>query len=298
MDTLKVARLSLLTGILVFGLKSYAYLLTGSVALYSDALESIVNIVAASVAFIALWVSSQPEDRNHPYGHTKAEYFSAIFEGTLIIVAAIAIIYEASERLISPIPLHSIGMGMLVSLIASAINGLLASHLIWAGRKENSPALKADGLHILSDVITSVGVLIGVGLAWLSGWWILDPLLAFVVAFNILWMGWRVLRESVGGLMDEGMTEEELADLNAIIAEQMKGALEVHQLKTRRAGTMVFVEFHLVVPAEMTVKVAHDICDNIETALCRRLSKAEIVIHIEPDSESVKNTDSVIFPSQ
>jgi cation diffusion facilitator family transporter len=281
----RVASLSVLVGICVFALKWYAYWLTDSIALYSDALESVVNIVAATVAFIALWISHRPVDHNHPYGHTKAEYFSAGFEGALIVVAALVIIYEAGGRLLTPTPLASVGIGVFVSLAASGLNTLLAIHLIYTGKSHQSPALKADGLHILSDVITSVGVLIGIGLAWLTGWWILDPLMAFLVALNILWMGGRLLNESISGLMDEGMTAEELSLLNKIIAANMQGALQVHQLKTRRAGSITFIEFHLVVPAEMTVKVAHDICNRLEGVLQQTLPRTEIVIHIEPESE-------------
>lgn len=286
MSALSAAGLSLIVGILVLALKWLAYLWTGSVALYSDALESFINVAAALGAFIALWVSHQPPDENHPYGHTKAEYFSAVFEGVLIVLAALAIIHEAWGRLLMPIAINSILSGLLISLLASIINAALAGYLFYISKQVNSIALKADSFHIFTDVITSVGVLIGIGLAWLTEWWLLDPLLAILVAFNILWMGGQLVRESVGGLMDKGLTPDQLAPLQEIISVQMAGALQVHGLKTRRAGTLTFIEFHLVVPANMTVKEAHDICDQLETALCQIEPAAKITIHVEPESET------------
>lgn len=285
MNPLQSASLSLGVSIVVLALKWLAFGLTGSVALFSDALESIVNVTAAAAAFIALWIARQPTDANHPFGHTKAEYFSAAFESLLIVIAALLIIYEAVIRLWSPVILHDIGWGVMVSVLASAINGVLAAYLLHIARITLSPAIKADGVHILSDVVTSAGVLIGVSLAWLTGWWLLDPLLALVVAFNILWMGANLLRESVGGLMDEGMSEIELQPLQQVIADNMLGALQVHSLKTRRAGVVTFIEFHLVVPANMTVQCAHDICNRLEQALQRYLNGVQVNIHIEPDSE-------------
>ncbi len=285
MTALSAARLSLLTGILVLGLKWLAYAWTGSIALYSDALESFINVAAALGALIAIQISQQPADDNHPYGHAKAEYFSAVFEGVLIVLAALAIIHEAWQRVFAPVALTSIGAGAFMSLLATAINAGLAGYLIRLSQKNYSVALKADGLHILSDVVTSIGVLIGVGLAWLTGKWMLDPLLAIVVAGSILWQGSKLVRESVGGLMDEGLTAEKLAELHQIIAVQMQGALQVHALKTRPAGVLTFIEFHLVVPTNMTVKEAHDICDRLEIALTKEVPTAKITIHIEPESE-------------
>jgi cation diffusion facilitator family transporter len=285
MNPLQSAGLSLVVGILVLTLKYIAYILTGSVALYSDALESIVNVAAAAVAFVALWIARQPMDHNHPFGHTKAEYFSAAFESILIVIAAMMIIYEAGMHLWAPVALQSVGWGVAVSLLASLINAVLAAYLLHIAKQTLSPAIKADAVHILSDVVTSTGVLIGVGLAWLTGWWLLDPLLALLVAFNILWMGANLLRDSVGGLMDEGISEDELQPIQQIIADQMRGALQVHSLKTRRAGVITFVEFHLVVPANMTVQHSHDICDRLEQALQRHSSGMQINIHVEPDSE-------------
>lgn len=288
--------MSLLVAGAVFGLKWWAYALTGSVALYSDALESIVNIVAAGAALIAVLVSHRPADANHPYGHTKAEYFSAVLEGVLIVLAALAIVREAWPKLIKPEPIAELGPGMLVSLGASGLNVLLGWFLIQSGRKARSPAVVADGKHILTDVLTSVGVLVGIGLAWLSGWWILDPLLAIAVAVNIVWVGWRLVRDSVGGLMDEAVPEHDLATIHHILNQALKGlasdgrVLEVHDLRTRRAGPRTFVEFHLVVPGNTSVEQAHQICDRLENALRASLDGVHTTIHVEPDHKAKHST--------
>jgi cation diffusion facilitator family transporter len=284
--------LSLLVAGVVFGLKWVAYLLTGSVALYSDALESVVNIVAAGVALFAVRVSKRPADRNHPYGHTKAEYLSAMLEGVLIVLAALAIVREAWPRLLAPEAVADLGLGLLVSLLASSLNALLGWFLVSRGRRARSPAVVADGKHVLADVLTSVGVLLGMGLAGLTGWWMLDPLLAIFVAVNILWMGWRLVRDSVGGLMDEGLPEVELSEVREALRYALEGlaaegrVLEVHDLRTRRAGPRTFVEFHLVVPGETTVEQAHQICDQLEGALQAQLEGVQTTIHVEPDHKA------------
>jgi len=288
--------LSLVVAVVVFGLKWLAYALTGSVALYSDALESIVNIVAAGAALIAVSVSRRPADRKHPYGHTKAEYFSAVLEGVLIVLAALAIVREAWPRLLVPEPIAGLSTGLLISLGASAINTALGWFLIRSGRKRRSPAVIADGQHILTDVLTSVGVLLGIGLAWLSGWWVLDPLLAIAVAFNILWVGWRLVRDSVGGLMDESVSEAELADIRNTLNHTLEGlasegrVLEIHDLRTRRAGPRTFVEFHLVVPGHTSVEQAHQICDRLENALQASMDGVTATIHVEPDHKAKHST--------
>jgi len=288
--------LSLVVAGVVLGLKWLAYALTGSVALYSDALESIVNIVAAGSALIAVLVSRRPADSNHPYGHTKAEYFSAVLEGVLIVLAALAIVREAWPRLLAPQPIGGLDTGLLISLGASTINAGLGWFLIRTGRKARSPAVVADGQHILADVLTSVGVLLGIGLAWLSGWWVLDPLLAIAVAFNILWVGWRLVRDSVGGLMDESVSEAELADIRNTLSYTLEGlasegrVLEIHDLRTRRAGPRTFVEFHLVVPGHTSVEQAHQICDRLENALQASMDGVTATIHVEPDHKAKHST--------
>jgi cation diffusion facilitator family transporter len=282
----RAARLSFLVALLVLGLKALAYLLTGSVALLSDALESIVNVAAALLALFAIRLAHKPPDATHPFGHTKAEYFSAVLEGVLVVLAALLIAREALPRLLRPVPLEGLGPGLGVSLLASGTNGLLAYHLIRKGRLHRSPALVADGYHVLSDVLTSVGVFLGVGLAWLTGLWVLDPLLALVVAGNILLMGFRLVRDSVGGLMDAGLSPEEVARIKEVIARELGGkALEVHDLKTRKAGHRAFLEFHLVVPGETPVAEAHRLCDRLERALEEAIPGLSVTIHVEPESE-------------
>ncbi|WP_027882053.1 cation diffusion facilitator family transporter [Meiothermus rufus] len=296
MTPVQALSLSLVVAGLVFALKWLAYVFTGSVALYSDALESVVNIVAAGAALVAVLVSRRPADHNHPYGHTKAEYFSAVLEGVLIVLAALAIVREAWPRLVSPAPVQELGLGLLFSLAASSLNAALGWFLLVRGRKARSPAVIADGKHILTDVLTSLGVLVGVGLAWLSGWWILDPLLAIGVAGNILWVGWRLVRDSVGGLMDEALPAQELADIRLALNRALQGlasegkVLEVHDLRTRRAGPRTFVEFHLVVPGATSVEQAHQICDRLEMALQAQLDQVHTTIHVEPDHKAKHTT--------
>lgn len=280
------ARLSLVVALLVLGLKAFAYLLTGSVALLSDALESLVNVAAALLALLAIRFAQRPPDETHPFGHSKAEYFSAVLEGVLVVLAAFLIAKESIPRLLHPGPLGDLGPGLLVSLLASLINGLLAWHLLRQGRRLRSPALTADGYHVLSDVLTSVGVLAGVSLAWATGLWVLDPLLALLVAGDILLMGFRLVRQSVGGLMDEGLSPAEVSRIRKTIAEALGGrALEVHDLKTRKAGNRAFLEFHLVVPGSMTVEEAHRLCDELERALEKEFPGLVVTIHVEPEKE-------------
>ncbi|MGH6859589.1 MAG: cation diffusion facilitator family transporter [Phyllobacterium sp.] len=282
----RLAFWSIFVGIAVLGLKYAAYHVTGSVALYSDALESIVNVVAAMAAWWAIRVSHMPADQNHPYGHHKAEYFSAVIEGVLIVVAALLILREVWLAWEAPRVLDQPWLGLAINGGASAINAVWASLLLSRGRKYRSPALLADGKHIMTDVVTSVGVFAGLVGAVVTGWSILDPLLAIIVALNILWQGWGVIGNSVQGLMDGGVATEETMRIRDIISANAGGALEVHDLKTRIAGRMTFIEFHLVVQADMTVGDAHVICDRIEEALMQQIPDASVVIHVEPEDEA------------
>jgi cation diffusion facilitator family transporter len=283
----KAALASVLVGALVLGLKFLAYWLTGSVALYSDALESIINVVAAGAAFIALRVSAQPADANHPYGHTKAEYFSAVFEGLLVVLAALSILREAYAGLLDPHPLDAPVLGLAVNAAASVINGVWGWTLLRWGRQDRAPALVADGKHVLTDVYTSGGVLVGVALVALTGWLILDPILAAIVALNILWSGYTMVRDSVGGLMDEAVPPETLARIRDAIARNGGGALEAHDVRTRHAGRLTFIDFHLVVPGAMTVSEAHGICDRIEATLKRDVGPDTVIgIHVEPEEKA------------
>ncbi|HEU4987016.1 MAG TPA: cation diffusion facilitator family transporter [Rhizobiaceae bacterium] len=281
----KVRRLafwSIIVAFAVLGLKFVAWWLTGSVALFSDALESIVNVVASSVAFYAIGVSQLPPDDNHPFGHHKAEYFSAVTEGVLIVVAALLIFREAALALIEPQPLDAPALGLAVNMAATALNAVWAWLLVSTGRRERSPALVADGKHLWSDVVTSVGVFVGLVLALSTGWFWLDPALAVVVAANILWQGWLLVRSSVQGLMDVALDENDLARIRRIVEENSGEALEFHDVKSREAGRARFLEFHLVVPSDMTVETSHEICDRIEDALRAAMPGLRVTIHVEP----------------
>ncbi|MCR8827104.1 cation diffusion facilitator family transporter [Pseudosulfitobacter koreensis] len=286
MTTIKLAIGSIFIGFAVLGLKSLAYWMTGSVALLSDALESTVNVATAFAALIAIRVAAKPADEGHPWGHHKAEFFSAVLEGVMIILAALLILREAYDGFMTPAALDAPIEGLAVNLGATLINGLWAWVLITNGRRQKSPALVADGRHLVTDVLTSVGVAVGVVLAVVTGWWILDPILASLVAVNILWSGWKIVRESLSGLMDEAVSDATLGRIREVIAAEANGAMEAHDLRTRHAGTAIFIDFHLVVPGETTVFEAHEICDRIENALKKTLDVTHITIHVEPEHKS------------
>jgi cation diffusion facilitator family transporter len=287
---LKLAALiSIAVATSVMGLKYLAYWRTGSAALFSDALESIVNLVTAAVALYTIHVALQPADRRHQFGHHKAEYFSAVIEGVLISLAALLILHEAFDALVRPRTLHDLTEGMGINAVATCINGAWSAFLMRWGRQQRSPALVADGRHLLTDVITSVGVLVGLGLATLTGWHILDPALATLVALHILWAGWRIVRESVAGLMDEAVPAEVARRIRDVIAANSQGAIEAHDVKTRMAGRVTFIEFHLVVPGKMTVASSHAICDRLEGALNEAVQGVEVLIHVEPEAEAKQN---------
>ncbi|SCB26413.1 cation diffusion facilitator family transporter [Rhizobium multihospitium] len=269
----------------VMGLKMLAWWLTGSVALLSDGLESLVNVVAAFIAFFVIRYAQKPADHDHPFGHHKAEYLSAVTEGVMIVVAALMIVQEAVGHLGNPQPMQAPVLGLAINFVAGVINGVWALTLIRAGRAHRSPALTADGQHIMSDVYTSIGVLIGLLLALGTGHPIFDPVLAILVAINILYQGWKVISASIDGLMDKAVLPEEEAVIKDAIAGNAEGSLGVHDLKTRRAGAVTFVDFHMVVPAAMPVREAHRICDRLEDAIRAIHAGAEITIHVEPEGE-------------
>ncbi len=288
-----VARASIAIAVLVMGLKYYAYALTGSVALYSDALESIVNVMTAMIALYAVTVAGRPADRQHPFGHHKAEYFAAVAEGVLIIVAALLILSAAYDAMRQPVVIERAGLGLLVNAAAALVNAGWAAVLIALGRRHASPALAADGWHLVTDVVTSVAVLAGLVIAGVTGWRYADPALAVFVALSILWAGAKIVRGSLSGLMDEAVAVPLAAEIRALISEHATGAIEVHDLKTRSAGRATFIEFHLVVPGTMTVAAAHAICDRIEDALRARVAGAQVLIHVEPEGEA-KQTGVVV----
>jgi len=284
--TIKLAIGSLIVGVIVLGLKALAWQMTGSVALLSDALESTVNVATAIAALVAIQVAARPADDNHPYGHHKAEFFSAVLEGVMIIVAALLIMHEAYKGFMEPRVLDAPLRGLLVNGLASVINGFWCWLLITRGREHRSPALVADGHHLLSDVISSIGVTFGVLLAIETGWSVLDPALAGIVALNILWSGWKVMTSSLSGLMDESVPNATLAKIKSVISAQADGALEAHDLRTRHAGKVTFIDFHLVVPGNTSVSEAHDICDRIEHELKANVPDAMVTIHVEPENKA------------
>lgn len=284
--TIKIAIGSILVGVVVLGLKAIAWWMTGSIALLSDALESTVNVATAVAALVAIKVAAMPADANHPYGHHKAEFFSAVLEGVMIIIAALLIMNEAYKGFMAPRTLDAPLQGLIVNGVASVVNGVWCYVLISYGRRHRSPALVADGKHLLSDVISSIGVTFGVLLAIITGWQRLDPALAGLVALNILWSGWTVIKESLSGLLDEAVSEDTLKVIRDTISLQAEGALEVHDLRTRHAGRATFIDFHMVVPGQTTVDQAHEICDRIETALKKALPNSLITIHVEPENKA------------
>lgn len=281
-----IAQGSIAVGLIVLGLKYWAYHLTGSVALLSDAIESIVNVVTAIVALLAISLSAKPADDEHPYGHHKAEYFSAVLEGVLIVLAAMLILREAYLSYLAPRQLDTPWLGLAINGAATVINAGWASLLLNRGRARRSPALVADGRHLMTDVVSSLGVLAGVAVAALSGIAVLDPILAALVALNILWAGWGLMKESLSGLMDEALEPAMLATIKHTISAHAVGAIEAHDLRTRRAGSMTFIDFHLVVAGTTTVSSAHDICDNLEQAIRAEIGEALITIHVEPDDKA------------
>ena len=276
----------IVVGVLVLVLKYAAYYVTGSVALFSDAAESIVNVATAVAAFFAVRWSAVPPDANHPYGHYKAEYLSAVLEGVLIVVAALAIMRKAYLGFLNPQALDAPTLGLVINGLATAINGGWCFLLFRVGRRRRSPALVADAHHLWTDVVTSLGVLVGVALVAVTGWLLLDSIIAGLVALHILWWGWVLMMRSFGGLMDEAVSKELLEKIRQAISTEAEGALEAHDLRTRHAGRVTFIEFHLVVPGTMSVADSHAICDRVEEALKSDVPDAIITIHVEPEHKA------------
>lgn len=277
---------SIAVGIVVLSLKLAAWWVTGSAALFSDAAETVVNVAAAGVAWLALGLAAKPADANHPYGHDKAEFFAAVIEGSLIVLAAALIVEQAWQSYMHPAPLDQGRLGLGLNAISSMINVAWALYLGRRGRDLRSPALMADAKHLMSDVVTSVGVLIGVGLVLATGIIWLDPLVAVIAAIYVLVSGILVIKGSVGGLMDAAPSEDIVARIRAIVGAQAEGAIEAHDLRTRHAGRLTFLEFHLVVPGTMAVQDAHAICDRIEAALKVEMDGLMITIHVEPEAKA------------
>lgn len=278
----RYAWLSIAAAFATIGLKTGAWYVTGSVGLLADAAESIVNLVAAVAALVALRVAAAPADDDHHFGHSKAEYFSAAIEGTMIFVAALFILWQATLRILHPQPVEQVGIGLAISVLASVINGLVAMLLIRAGREHRSITLRADGKHLLTDVWTSVGVLVGVGLVVVTGIEALDPVVAILVGLNIIWQGWQLLDESAGGLMDTAMPREDNEAIAAIVARYRRADVDFHGLRTRTAGHLGFCELHALVPGHWTVTKGHDLVEDLEAALLLEYPDMHVLVHLEP----------------
>ena len=288
----RFAWLSLGAAVLIIVLKAIAYWLTGSVALLSDALESFVNLAAAGMALFALTVVARPADEDHPHGHDKAEYFSSGVEGALILLAAIAIVATAIDRLLHPAPLELLGYGLILSFVASVINFAVARILFNAASRYNSIALEADAQHLMTDVWTSVGVLIGVGLVSVTGWQWLDPLVAIGVALNIVTTGIALMRRSVLGLMDTALPAAELRAIEEILEPYRAQGIGFHALRTRQSGARRFVTMHVLVPGAWAVQRAHDLAEEIEQSISERLPHASVLTHLEPREDPVSYADA------
>jgi cation diffusion facilitator family transporter len=277
----RYAWISIGAAVATIGLKTTAYLLTGSIGLFSDAVESLVNLVGAVMALSMLTVASRPADEDHSYGHSKAEYFSSGVEGTLILVAALSIGVAAVRRLLTPQPLEQIGVGIAVSVAASAVNLVVALVLARAGRRHHSITLEANAQHLLTDVWTSAGVIVGVTAVGATGWLPLDPLVALFVAANILWTATRIVRRSILGLMDTALPAEELAAVKAALDSHLEDGIEYHALRTRQSGARRFVSFHVLVPGVWTVHRGHNLLENIEARIRAVVPNVTVFTHLE-----------------
>lgn len=287
----RYAWLSIAAAMATILLKGVAWWLTGSVGLLSDAIESFVNLAGALMALGMLTLAELPPDDNHAHGHGKAEYFSSAFEGLLILVAALAIGYTAVERLLVPRPLEEIGVGLAVSVLASVVNFATARILLRVGREQRSITLEADAHHLLTDVWTSAGVIVAVGLVWFTGWLWLDPAIALLVAANIVWTGWQLMRRSAAGLMDASLPEAELAQIEALLAKYRQEGLGFHALRTRQAGSRAFVSLHILVPGKWSVQQGHDWSERIEADIRAVLPHAHVTTHLEPLEDPLSMCD-------
>jgi cation diffusion facilitator family transporter len=278
----KFALLSVATAVATMAIKAVAAYLTGSVSLLSDAAESIINLVAAVVTLLALRLAAKPPDEGHPFGHSKAEYLSAAVEGAMILVAAGAIIWAAVERLITPRMPEQLGVGMLISLVAALINGAVALVLIRAGRRHSSTALTADGKHLMTDLITTAAVLVGVGLVWLTGLAILDPIVAILAGLNILFTGFGLVRDSASSLLDASFNDEDMAKVRATLDAHTGDGIAYHALRSRVAGTQRFLDLHISVPGEWSVSQGHAFAESLCAALATELPRLQVSAHVEP----------------
>lgn len=278
----RFAWISIAASVLTMALKFGAFLLTGSVSLLSDALESIVNLIAAIVALIALKIADRPADERYTFGRSKAEYFSAGIEGAMVFVAAAAIIFSAIQRIIQPAPIDNVGIGLLVSVIATLINGATGLILLRTGRTHSSPTLIADGKHLLTDVITTIGVIIGVLLVTATNWILLDPIVAILVALNIIWIGIGLIRSAMAGLLDAALPDEENEQIITVLRTFMSDTATFHGLQTRQSGRVRFVRVDVQVPGSWTVAEGHSFGEEIEAAIRNQLPETRVTVHVEP----------------
>ena len=281
-DLSRFAWLSIAAALVTITLKTIAWQLTGSVGLLSDAAESVVNLVAAVAVLIALRVAAMPADKNHHFGHAKAEYFSAALEGMMIFVAALVILYTSVDRFLNPRPIENVGIGLAISVLASIVNGVVAFILLRAGRQYRSLTLTADGKHLLTDVWTSAGVIVGVLVVALTGIERLDPVIAFLVGLNIIWTGWKLIRASTEGLMDVALSKEENRGIAEILARFVSKDVHFHALRTRVSGHHRFAEVHVLVPGRWSVQRGHDLVEEVEAAIHAEFADLSITCHHEP----------------
>lgn len=294
----RFAVLSIVGAILTIALKAGAYALTGSVGLLSDALESIVNLVAAILALIVLIIAAKPADEKHPYGHEKVEYFSSGAEGMLILLAALMIIVTAVDHLLNPTPLEQPGLGMGLAVLASIVNFVLARILLGAARRHDSITLEADAQHILSDVWTTGGVLVGVGIVMLTGWLWVDAVVAIGVGLHIIRTGWGLVKRSINGLMDAALADDEIAQITSVLDTYREQGVLYHALRTRRSGAQRFMSVHILVPGSWTVQKGHDLLEQIEQRIANVVSPIQIDSHLEPLEDPASWDDGESMPAE
>lgn len=287
-----VLRWSVLVALTTIALKLAAWAVTGSVGLLSDAAESGVNLVAAIVALVVVGVAARPPDEDHAYGHDKADYFSAGFEGGLILLAAGTIGYAAINRLLDPLPIEDVGVGVVLSLVAAALNFVMARRLMRVGAAEDSLVLTADGKHLMADVWTTGGVVIGIGLVAATGWNVLDPIIALLVAANIVFTGAQLVRRSAGGLMDRALEPGELDRIDRVLTAMTSDEVHFHAVRTRRSGRRAFISTHVLVPGEWSVQRGHDLAELVEARLAAEFDgPATVFTHLEPAEDPVSQAD-------
>jgi cation diffusion facilitator family transporter len=289
---IRIIAVAIAVSLLTISMKTAAWLLTGSVGLLSDALESVVNLVAALIGLVVILWSTRPPDEEHAYGHEKADYVSAGFEGAMILLAAFTIAYAAVDRFINPTGLTEVGIGLTISVVASLINLGAATLLIRSGRQEQSMTLEADGRHLMTDVWTTAGVIVGVALVWLTGLERLDPVIALLVAANIVRTGSGLVRDSMSGLMDKALPAGDMASVNDVLSRYSDGSVEFHALRTRKAGRRSFISVHVLVPGEWSVQAGHDFAEKVEEDLRRAVEPATVFTHLEPIEDPVSFEDT------